>query len=130
MLNTWISVVSALVAVGSLVFTVLQWRKVNAKVAMISDSGLAAEVLPAWYIRRMMDDYWFFGLKTMDGQLIGIRKIRAVSDDGKWMDVELLTGDELPVSPPGFTLVAVGDDRRAASIRIDSIVSAHDLAAT
>lgn len=56
---------------------------------MLQDSGAAFEVLPAWYTRRMMDDNWLFGLQTSDGKVIVMRRIKAVSDDAQWMDVEL-----------------------------------------
>ena len=107
----------------------LQWQKTNKKIAMLEDSGAAFEVLPAWYTRRMMDDHWLFGLQTNDGKLIAIQNIKAVSDDGQWMDVELaVEGDTDHVGDDRGELVyAVADDRTEASVRISNIVAAYDL---
>ena len=96
MLETVIAVISGLTALVSLMFTEKQWRKINKKIAMITNAETAIEVLPAWYTARMMQDQWYFGLRTVDGHVIAIRKITAISDDGKWMDVNLLTDDEIP----------------------------------
>lgn len=132
----WISLGSMIAAAASAVFTGWglwfthrQWKKIQSKVAMISDSGRAAEVLPAWYTSRMMDDYWLFGLLTTDGRLFVIRKITAISDDGKWMDVELASADEVPqvASRYGSPVHAVAPNRTDASVQISSIVAAVDL---
>lgn len=128
MLEATISVVSALTALASLWFTERQWRKIQKKIAMISDAGAASEVLPAWYTARMMQDQWWFALHTTDGALIAIRRIIALSDDAQWLDVELLTDDEVPKLPHDNVLVAVADDRRTASVRIKNIVAAYDIA--
>lgn len=106
-----------------------QWKKTNKKIAMLQDSGAAFEVLPAWYTRRMMDDYWLFGLQTNDGKLIVIKNIRAVSDDGQWMDVELAEKDDTENlgDDHGELVYAVAEDRTKASIRISNIVAAYDL---
>ncbi|MFK3824020.1 hypothetical protein ACI2KL_17675 [Pseudomonas yamanorum] len=52
-----ISALSLAVAGWSLWFTHIQWKKVCSKVAMIGDSGMASEILPAWDTSRMMDDW-------------------------------------------------------------------------
>ena len=127
MLETVIAVISGLTALGSLWFTEKQWRKINKKIAMITDAGAAIEVLPAWYTARMMQDQWYFGLRTVDGHVIAISNITAISDDGKWMDVNLLTDDEIPNCRKTNFITAVADDRRAASIQIDKIVFAYDI---
>jgi len=53
--------------------------------------------------------------------------IHAISDDGKWMDVELLTEDEVPELNHSNIVCAVADDRRRASVQIDKIVAAYDI---
>jgi len=80
----------------------------------------------------MMQDEWLFGLITNDGQVIVIKKIRSLSDDGKWMDVELATWDGTILIPPEFgrTIYAVAEDRAIASVQIRNIVAALDLQAT
>lgn len=127
MLSTIISIIGALAALGSLWFTERQWRKINRKIAMLDDAGVAIEILPAWYTGRMMMDQWWFGLKTIDGSLIAISTIHAISDDGQWMDVELLTKDEVSKLNHSNIVCAVADDRRRASVQIDKIVAAYDI---
>jgi len=122
-----VSIVSALTALGSLWFTEKEWRKINKKIGMLSDAGAALEVLPAWYTQRMMQDQWYFGLRTTDGHVIAISRITAISDDGKWMDVNLLTDDEVPDDKSTRFITAVADDRRSASIQIEKIIIAYDL---
>ena len=121
--------ISAIAAVTALLYTHLQWKKVRAKIGMISDVGKATEVLPAWYTSRMMSDDWLFGLLTKAGHVVAIRKIVAISDDCNWMDVELADASELPakIEQYGKPVVAIALDRRSASLRIDSIVAAVDL---
>ena len=63
-LSDWISIISVLIAGTSLWFTYAQWQKVRRKIGMLSDAGRAAEILPAWYTERMMQDVWLFGLLT------------------------------------------------------------------
>lgn len=130
MLETVVSVVSALVAIVSLVLAIRQWSKVNERLAMLPDSTLASEVLPAWFTTRMMDDHWYFGLTTTSGRMVAISHVNSVSMDSKWMDVELLTIDNLPKCCPQDTIAAVSGDRTTATVRIDSIVSAQELAHT
>lgn len=127
MLEMIIAVVGALVGLGSLWFTEKQWRKINTKIAMLTDANAASEILPAWYTKRMMQDDWYFGLQTSDGHVIAIRNIRSISDDGNWMDVELLTKDEVPKLDGRNLITAVADDRREASVKISSIVAAYDI---
>lgn len=128
MLATVLSIIAALTGLGSLWLSNEQWKKVKAKIGMLSDVGKAAEILPAWYTKRMMVDQWYFGLVTTDGYTIAIRKIIAISDNSKWMDVELLTLGEVPQknSETNF-ITAVSDDRRSASIQIEKIVMAYEI---
>jgi len=127
MLQTLLSVIAVLTSLGSLWFTEKQWRKIKSKIAMISDVNKAIEVLPTWYAERMMTDYWSFGLLTTEGIVIAIRRITAISDDGKWIDVELLTSNEAPDSTKQKFVTAVASDRRIASVQINKIVMAYEL---
>lgn len=127
MLEMVIAVIGALTGLGSLWFTAREWRKINKKIAMLTDAGAVSEVLPAWYTKRMMRDEWYFGLQTSDGHVIAIRNIRSVSDDGQWMDVELLTREEVPKLDGHNLITAVADDLREASVKIDNIVAAYDI---
>ena len=127
MLANVLTTIAVLTGLGSLWFTEKQWQKVKKKIGMISDAGKALEILPAWYMDRMMDERWWFGLHMTNGSVIAICNIEAISDDGKWIDVELLTSDELPDDLKGKYVTAVVDDRRSASIQIDKIVMAYEL---
>lgn len=124
-----VALVGAAIAGWGLWFTHKQWQKIKSKVAMLTDSGKASEVLPAWYTSRMMDDYWLFGLLTSDGRLFLIRRIQSVSDDGKWLDVELASSDEVTQTAKqyGSPIHAIAPDRTDASVQISSIVAAIDL---
>ena len=126
MLATVLSVIAVGTGLASLWLSNEQWKKVKAKIGMLSDAGKAAEILPAWYTERMIMDQWYFGLVTTDGQTIAIGNIAAISDDGKWMDVELLTSDEVPENDTKF-ITAVADDRRSASIQIEKVIMAYEI---
>ncbi|MCG8995105.1 hypothetical protein LH435_15430 [Laribacter hongkongensis] len=127
MLENFLSILGALTGLASLWLSNEQWKKIKAKIGMLSDAGKAVEILPAWYTSRMMQDQWYFGLVTTDGNTIAIGKITAISDDGKWMDVELLTADEVPNEKGTKFITAVADDRRSASIQIEKIVMAYEI---
>lgn len=124
-----VAAIGGITGLGSLWFTYLQWVKIKAKVTMISNSGLAFEVLPAWYTGRMMSDEWIFGLLTADGRLLVIHRVVSVSSDGKWMDVELVekTDCSLDLTGYGMPIFAVAGDRTSASVQISAIVAAVDL---
>jgi hypothetical protein len=72
----WISALGAiggLTGIASAFFSWSEWQKTNRKIAMLSDASQAAEILPAWYTSRMMQDYWLFGLVMSDGSVIAIK---------------------------------------------------------
>ncbi len=127
MLETVLSIIGAVTGLASLWLSNEQWKKVKSKIGMLSNAGKAAEILPAWYTSRMMQDQWYFGLVTTDGHTIAIGRISAISDNGKWMDVELLTSDEVPDDRNTKFITAVADDRRSASIQIEKIVMAYEI---
>lgn len=122
-------IIGAVAGIGSAVFAGMEWRKVSRKIAMESDWTRAAEILPAWYTTRMMSDQWCFGLWTVSGQMIAITKIKSLSDDAEWMDVELAEAGDLPkpYADKPDVIVAVASDRTSASIKIANIVAATDL---
>lgn len=128
MLEIVLSIIGAVTGLASLWLSNEQWKKVKAKIGMLSDAGKAVEILPAWYTSRMMQDQWYFGLVTTDGYTIAIGRISAISDNGKWMDVELLTSDEVPNDIDTKFMTAVADDRRSASIQIEKVVMAYEIA--
>ena len=135
-----IAIISALIAAGSLWFAYEQWQKIKKKIGMISDSGRAFEILPAWYTLRMMGrdlgggriarDYWPFGLLLSDGRTLVLTRVISLSDDGKWMDVELCTKDDFSLDDNPRYVLAVGDDRRLASVQVIHVIAAIELAAS
>jgi len=132
MVGTIIGIVGAVGGLAGIVSAYVafaEWRKVNRKVAMLEDAGAAFEVVPAWYTLRMMSDYWLFGLRMTNGEMIAIITINGISSDGIWMDVTLATEDQVELVDPRYQpiTVAVAEDRRSASLRIDKIQSAFDL---
>lgn len=106
-----------------------EWRKTNRKIAMLTDAGRVAEILPAWYTSRMMHEQWLFGLHMADGSAIAIKQIFSVSDDKNWMDVELAQQDDVPkgFGEKNTVVCAVSADRAKASVQIAQIVAAVDL---
>lgn len=128
MLSIVLSIIAVLTGLASLWLSNEQWKKVKAKIGMLEDAGKAFEVLPAWYTKRMMMDQWYFGLVTTDGHTIAISNIVAISDNSEWMDVELLTDDELPYRQNESKFItAVADDRRSASVQIRKIIMAYEI---
>jgi hypothetical protein len=100
----------------------------NQRIATMLEAGEGAfTVIPAWYSGRMLSDVWWFGLELTSGKVLAISQISAISSDGKWMDVSLLTEKELPKNLAQDFIVAVADDRRKASVQISEIITAYDL---
>ena len=124
-----VGVVGGLVGVGSFVFTWLEWQKLNRKIGVLTDASKVAEILPAWYTGRMMQDHWMFGLITNGDKTIAIKRIQSVTDDGQWIDVELATPAEAEDLPDQYKpyLTAIADDRTTASVKVGNIVAAVDL---
>lgn len=129
MTTEWIGGVGGIVGVLSFLLALHQWRKINRKIAMLDDASRAAEILPAWYTSRMMQDYWCFGLLMRDGRTIAIKQITAISDDGRWMDVELAESNDVKDIAKEFgpIVTAIAHNRRKASLQISMIVAAVDL---
>jgi hypothetical protein len=91
----------------------------------------ALELLPAWFVKRMMTDAWHFGLLTTSGSVIGIHQIHRTyqaADGSIWIDVELMS-----IYPPGVaeaSLFIAPTSRTQASINTSHIVTAFELADT
>lgn len=129
LIGTIVGVVGGLIGIGGGVLSFLEWRRIRRKIIMLTDASAACEVLPAWYTSRMMDEHWCFGLLTQSGTTIAITKIKAISDDGKWMDVDLASPDavdDLKEKVPEL-IGAIANDRTTASVQISNIVAARDL---
>jgi len=91
----------------------------------------AMELLPAWFVKRMMTDAWHFGLLTTSGTVIGIHQIHRTyqaADGSIWIDVELMS-----VYPPAVAennMFIAPTSRTQASINTSHIVTAFELADT
>jgi len=96
----------------------------------------AKRILPAWFIPRMIDDSWHFGLLTTSGHIIEIECIYRVLQDangGIWIDVALVEmnghffGDDKTSQSLGKRFAAP-TGRHTASINVAHIVAAFELA--
>lgn len=89
-------------------------------------------LLPAWFVDRMMDDVWSFGLLTTTSAVICISCIKRIHhwlDGCLWLDVELLPN--ISVELPGLTMIcAPTSERLTASVNASQIVAAFELANT
>lgn len=90
----------------------------------------AQKLIPAWFVVRMMSDRWSFGILTSDGRTFVINQILEVSEDGKWIDVELALKKECAIEQHmGQNFVyAIAEDRRIATINVLHVVCAMELA--
>ncbi|SEG03893.1 hypothetical protein SAMN04488045_1623 [Thalassococcus halodurans] len=105
------------------------------KVTMIDEPGKMSEVLPAWFVNRMANDYWYFGLLMDNNVVLPIHRIQKISDDGRWLEVELMEqGDdihEFPDSPiKEMPVIYALEGRTPANVQISKIVGTIELANT
>jgi hypothetical protein len=90
--------------------------------------AVASELLPAWFVPRMMDDVWQFGLMLTSGSTLGISQINRVIKDATgnlWIDATMLVdgmGENV--------LTAPCPERPNISINAWHIVAAFELAST
>jgi len=122
-----VGIAGGIAGIWSVVLAQKQWNKVRKKIAVLSTSEEIYEVLPAWYTSRMVDERWMFGLYTASGHTLLIRRIMSLSDDSKWMNVELATAEDAKGLEVKNSVAAVADDRTKASVQISGIVAAVDL---
>lgn len=126
---------SLIVAGGSAIFakqsadaSKRQLALVERKIGMVTDPAKMTEILPVWYVERMGQDNWGFGLLLGSGELLGIERIMGVSDDGQWLEVELLDGSSGPKEVSGIPITYAGlSDRTHGSIRVDQVQAAFEL---
>ncbi len=103
------------------------------KKEMITDPKIAAKVLPAWFLERMIGDDWYFALVVSSGHTVFISCITAISSDGEWIDVQLL--DHVPSQAgklfrPKNAILCTAGERSTASIRVNSVMVAYEVAST
>jgi hypothetical protein len=105
-----------------------QLALVTRKIGMVTEPQKMTEVLPVWYIDRMANDNWGFGLLLNFGSILAIERIEGVSDDGQWLEVSLLAQDGRPDQFNGHkVLYRIAGDRSSASVRVDQIQAAFEI---
>ncbi len=98
--------------------------------AMDAEVELAHELLPAWFIPRMMTDSWSFGLLLNTGHVLcieSILKVRQGADGHIWLDVEMMT--RIPYAKI-TNMIHSPTSRTRASVQASRIVAAFELADT
>lgn len=104
-------------------------------IEMVDNPSKMAEILPAWYVQRMANDWWSFGLIMDTGLVVAIRRILKMSSDGRWLEVELMERDDaiqtFPESPVADMQIMYGlRGRNVANVQVAKIIGALDLANT
>jgi hypothetical protein len=94
-------------------------------------------ILPAWFVGRMSDDTWSFGLLLVTGHVIGISTINNIhqaADGSIWLDVEMLDDDAMFPSSSRMRHwpkpLTAPTSRLTASINAAHVVCAVELADT
>lgn len=105
------------------------------KVTMIDEPGKMSELLPAWFVKRMATDYWHFGLLMDNNVVLPIHRIEKISDDGRWLEVELMEQGsdihEFPNSPiKEMPVIYALEGRTTANVQVSKIVGTIELANT
>jgi hypothetical protein len=100
----------------------------------------AAKLLPAWFVPRMMQDEWVFGLLLITGQVLVIYNLSAVhqaADGTIWLDVQMEEKEkgralepELGDTPSRLNYLFSPTKRTTASINAAHVVAAFELAST
>ena len=95
------------------------------------DTSTAVIDSPPWFVERMMNDSWYFGLLLTTGAVAVIERITGIHEYAGivWIDVELGQKIDSPLTAGNRQLLAP-TSRTTASIRADSIVAALELADT
>lgn len=90
------------------------------------------EILPAWFVDRMMNDQWPFGLLTTTGHIFciwSVRKVHQANDGSIWIDVEMMPREhaELASLDKSKLFFAPVSDRTNCSINAKEIVAAFEI---
>jgi hypothetical protein len=100
----------------------------------LEKTNRAVRLLQPWFITRMMDDNWLFGLLLDTGHLLVIHKILDVKEDGPggvWLDVEMARDTEW-LADVGWakSIIQAPTSRTTASVKASKIIMAFELADT
>jgi hypothetical protein len=101
--------------------------------SLIPDEVLetALKLLPAWFVPRMMDDEWTFGLLLVTGHVLVIHHIDAVHEAANrtiWLDVRMCTVVGGPIAPLNYLFAPT--ERTMASVNAAHVVAAFELASS
>lgn len=95
------------------------------------------KVLPVWFIERMVNDYWHFGMLLRSGQVLVFTRIIKLSSDAKWLEVEMAENDGEKVTEffkegPAKDLPTIYSlpERTTASVSVAQIIACFELANT
>lgn len=91
----------------------------------------ARQLLPAWFVPRMMDDNWVFGLLLANGKTLVIEQIdevRQAGDGSIWIDATMYQGGRCDVRD--WNLVYTPTSRSQVSINVAHVILALELADT
>ena len=97
---------------------------------MVSDTRLP------WFLSRMTEDTWSFGIMLVTGQVLAIQTIYAVrraQNGSAWIDAQLMPHDDFWIESArknGYRVVGAPTSREHVSINIAHIVAAFELADT
>lgn len=101
--------------------------------------GRVIRLLPAWFVPRMTQDTWSFGLILSNDLVLAIEQIDNVvsgADGSIWLDVEMTSADRvrdmkrfLPASISD-RLIGAPTSRTTASINTAHVIAAIELADT
>ncbi len=104
-----------------------QLKELQKKVGMVTDPDRMFEVLPTWYVRRMGQDDWGFGLLLTSSEILAIARIEALSSDGQWMEVTMLERGQGPDEIGDIPVLYAPTNRLRASVKIANIEAAFEL---
>ena len=94
----------------------------------------SARLLPTWFVPRMMDDVWSFGLLTNAGIILAvacIQDVRQAADGQIWLDAQLdSSSDTDALAKDGFKVLTAPTSRTSVSINAAHILAAFEIAQT
>lgn len=104
-----------------------QLKELQEKVGMVTEPNKMFEILPAWYVRRMGQDDWGFGLLLTSSEILAIARIESISSDGQWMEVTMLEPGQGPEEVGNIPVLYAPTDRLRASVKIENLEAAFEL---
>lgn len=94
------------------------------------DIAAAQALLPAWFVPRMMQEDWVYGLIMASGSIIAVERVTAVRqavDGSLWLDVRLAPADDYWSGNYDPSVFGAPSARRHASINCTHVAAAFEL---